>query len=136
MIGVDDFVHGDDAQSKALGLAYEHAVEGIGMVFGKFLQQAAVVDVWSESRHAVALQFVRVKLVPVVGDFEFESLAGDVQQSREEMEVIFTLLAERYERRSLLISSNLVFGQWDQIFQDPMTTMAAIDRKRGKSAPR
>jgi DNA replication protein DnaC len=53
---------------------------------------------------------------------------GYVQQSREEMEVLFTLLAERYERRSLLISSNLVFSQWDQIFQDPMTTMAAIDR--------
>jgi DNA replication protein DnaC len=53
---------------------------------------------------------------------------GYVQQSREEMEVLFTLLAERYERRSLLISSNLVFSQWDQIFKDPLTTMAAIDR--------
>ena len=53
---------------------------------------------------------------------------GYVQQSREEMEVLFTLLAERYERRSLVISSNLVFSQWDQIFKDPMTTMAAIDR--------
>jgi DNA replication protein DnaC len=53
---------------------------------------------------------------------------GYVQQNREEMEVLFTLLAERYERRSLLISSNLVFSQWDQIFKDPMTTMAAIDR--------
>ena len=53
---------------------------------------------------------------------------GYVQQSREEMEVLFTLLAERYERRSLLISSNLMFSQWDQIFKDPLTTMAAVDR--------
>src|ERR1700738_797021 len=53
---------------------------------------------------------------------------GYVQQSREEMEVLFTFFAERYERRSVLISSNLVFSQWDKIFQDPMTTMAAIDR--------
>lgn len=53
---------------------------------------------------------------------------GYVQQSRLEMEVLFTFFAERYERRSLLISSNLVFSQWEQIFQDPMTTMAAIDR--------
>ncbi len=53
---------------------------------------------------------------------------GYVQQSREEMEVLFTFFAERYERRSLLISSNLVFSQWEKIFQDPMTTMAAIDR--------
>ena len=42
--------------------------------------------------------------------------------------VLFTLLAERYERRSVLITSNLVFSKWDQIFKDPMTTAAAIDR--------
>jgi DNA replication protein DnaC len=53
---------------------------------------------------------------------------GYVQQSRDEMEVLFTLLAERYERRSVVITSNLVFSQWDQIFKNPMTTAAAIDR--------
>lgn len=53
---------------------------------------------------------------------------GYVQQNREEMEVLFTLLAERYERKSVLITSNLVFSQWDQIFKDTMTTAAAVDR--------
>ena len=53
---------------------------------------------------------------------------GYVQQDREEMEVLFTFLAERYERRSVMITSNLVFSKWDQIFKDPLTTMAAIDR--------
>lgn len=53
---------------------------------------------------------------------------GYIQQDREEMEVLFTFLAERYERRSVLITSNLVFSQWDKIFKDPMTTAAAIDR--------
>jgi len=53
---------------------------------------------------------------------------GYVQQEREEVEVLFTFLAERYERRSVLITSNLVFSQWDKIFKDPMTTAAAIDR--------
>ncbi len=53
---------------------------------------------------------------------------GYVQQSREEMEVLFTLLAHRYEHRSVLITSNLVFSQWERIFKDPMTTAAAIDR--------
>ena len=53
---------------------------------------------------------------------------GYVKQEREEMEVLFTFLAERYERRSVMLSSNLVFSKWDQIFKDPMTTMAAIDR--------
>lgn len=53
---------------------------------------------------------------------------GYVQQSREEMEVLFTFLAERYERRSVIITSNVVFSEWDRIFKDPMTTAAAIDR--------
>lgn len=53
---------------------------------------------------------------------------GYVQQSREEMEVLFTLLAERYERGSVLVTSNLPFSKWEQIFKDPMTTAAAIDR--------
>ena len=53
---------------------------------------------------------------------------GYVQQSREEMEVLFTLLAERYERGSVLLTSNLPFSKWEQIFKDAMTTAAAIDR--------
>ncbi len=53
---------------------------------------------------------------------------GYVQQSRDEMEVLFTFLAERYERRSVIITSNVFFSEWDRIFKDPMTTAAAIDR--------
>lgn len=53
---------------------------------------------------------------------------GYVQQSRDEMEVLFTLLAERYERGSVMITSNLPFSRWEVIFKDPMTTAAAIDR--------
>ncbi len=53
---------------------------------------------------------------------------GYVQHDRAEMEVQFALLAERYERKSVMITSNLVFSKWDQIFKDPMTTAAAIDR--------
>lgn len=53
---------------------------------------------------------------------------GYVQQDRSEMEVLFTLLADRYERRSVMITSNLPFSKWEQIFKDPMVTAAAIDR--------
>ncbi|MCK4838140.1 MAG: IS21-like element helper ATPase IstB, partial [Desulfobulbaceae bacterium] len=53
---------------------------------------------------------------------------GYVQQSRQEMEVLFTFLADRYERGSLMITSNLPFSKWEQIFKDPMTAAAAIDR--------
>lgn len=53
---------------------------------------------------------------------------GYVQQDRQEMEVLFTLLAARYERGSVMITSNLQFSKWESIFKDPMTTAAAIDR--------
>jgi DNA replication protein DnaC len=53
---------------------------------------------------------------------------GYVQQSREEMEVLFSLLADRYERTSVMLTSNLPFSKWETIFKDPMTTAAAIDR--------
>lgn len=53
---------------------------------------------------------------------------GYVQQSREEMEVLFQLLADRYERGSVMLTSNLPFSRWEVIFKDPMTTAAAIDR--------
>jgi len=53
---------------------------------------------------------------------------GYVQQSSEEAEVLFTLVSERYERRSLLITSNLVFSEWERIFRNAMATAAAIDR--------
>jgi DNA replication protein DnaC len=53
---------------------------------------------------------------------------GYVQQDREEMEVLFILLADRYESGSVMLTSNLPFSKWEQIFKDPMVTAAAIDR--------
>ena len=53
---------------------------------------------------------------------------GYVQHDQDEMEVLFTVLSERYERKSTLISTNLVFSEWTRIFKNPMTTVAAIDR--------
>lgn len=53
---------------------------------------------------------------------------GYVQHDRDEMEVLFTFLSERYEHKSVIITTNLVFSEWKRIFKDPMTTMAAIDR--------
>ncbi len=53
---------------------------------------------------------------------------GYVQQEKEEMEVLFTLLAERYEQGSVMITSNLPFSKWEKIFKDPMMTAAAVDR--------
>jgi DNA replication protein DnaC len=71
---------------------------------------------------ARALKKLRGFQVLVVDDI------GYVQQSREEMEVLFCLLSDRYERGSLMVTSNLAFSDWEKIFKDPMTTAAAIDR--------
>jgi len=60
--------------------------------------------------------------VVIIDDF------GYVQQDREEMEVLFTLMNYRYEQGSIMITSNLPFSKWESIFKDPMTTAAAIDR--------
>jgi DNA replication protein DnaC len=53
---------------------------------------------------------------------------GYVQQSREEVEVLFSLLSERYERGSAMLSSNLACSGWEGIFKDAMRTAATIDR--------
>ncbi|MGH9438275.1 MAG: IS21-like element helper ATPase IstB [Terriglobia bacterium] len=48
--------------------------------------------------------------------------------NRDETDVLFVLLAERYETRSVVVTSNLVFSEWNSVFKDPMTTRAAVDR--------
>ena len=60
-------------------------------------------------------------------DFLLRDDLGYLPQGNEESEVLFTLIAERYERRSLGITSNLVFSEWERIFANPMATAAAID---------
>ena len=72
-----DEIHCDLIFDEALGLGNQHAIEGVAMMLWEFLEEAAIVDGGREQWHADAFQLVRVKLVPVVGDFEVESLAGE-----------------------------------------------------------
>lgn len=53
---------------------------------------------------------------------------GYVRKDQAETSVLFELIAERYERRSLITTCNQPFGEWNQIFPDPAMTVAAIDR--------
>lgn len=53
---------------------------------------------------------------------------GYVKKSEAETSVLFELIAHRYERKSLLITANQPFSQWDAIFSDSMMTVAAVDR--------
>ena len=55
-------------------------------------------------------------------------ILDDIGYVKQSAEVLFTLIAQRYERRSVMITSNLVFSEWERIFKEPMATAAAIDR--------
>lgn len=107
----------------AAALAYEWVQRGLRVWFTPTFK---LVDALLRAKHHRQLEQELKRLD------RFQAIVlddiGYVQQSREEMEVLFTFLAERYERRSVVITSNLVFSQWEQIFKDPLTTAAAIDR--------
>jgi len=53
---------------------------------------------------------------------------GYVKRSEQETNLLFELICERYERRSLLITCNQSFQEWDQIFEDKKMAIAAVDR--------
>ncbi|MCP4298738.1 MAG: ATP-binding protein [Proteobacteria bacterium] len=53
---------------------------------------------------------------------------GYVRKSEAETHVLFELIAHRYESKSMIITANHPFSDWDQIFTDTMMTVAAIDR--------
>jgi DNA replication protein DnaC len=104
-------------------IGHELVQRGVSVLF---VAAFALVQRLLAARRALALEKALHELdgydVVIIDDI------GYIQQDRDEMEVLFTFLAERYERRSVMITSNLVFSQWDKIFKDPMTTAAAIDR--------
>jgi DNA replication protein DnaC len=105
------------------GLAQEQARAGRRVLFAT---SSLLVQDLLVAKRDLKLQGALKKLA------RYEVLMSDdlgyVQQSREEMEVLFTLLAERYERGSVWLTSNLPFSKWESIFKDAMTTAAAIDR--------
>jgi DNA replication protein DnaC len=53
---------------------------------------------------------------------------GYIPFKQDEAELLFQFISDRYERGSLLITTNLVFKEWGQVFKDPITASAAIDR--------
>lgn len=51
-----------------------------------------------------------------------------VRRDQAETSVLFELIAERYERKSIAITANTPFSQWGEVFVDPAMTLAAVDR--------
>ncbi len=105
------------------GICHELARQGRKVYF-------ATCDLMVQELLRAKQELLLDKLLKKLGRFDVLMIDdfGYVKQNCEEMEVLFTLLAHRYERGSVLLTSNLPFSKWEMIFKDPMTTAAAIDR--------
>jgi DNA replication protein DnaC len=92
----------------------------------KFYSASALVQLLQEAKKQLKLQDALNKLdkyqVLIVDDI------GYVKKTEQETSVLFELIAHRYERHSLIITSNQSFEDWDELFTDTTMTVAAIDR--------
>jgi DNA replication protein DnaC len=105
----------------ALGLDLVHQNRRVLYTTSSLLVQELLIAKRDLELPKILKKLARFDVV-IIDDF------GYVQQNREEMEVLFTLMNYRYEQGSIMITSNLPFSKWESIFKDPMTTAAAIDR--------
>jgi DNA replication protein DnaC len=114
------------------GAGKSHAAAAIGYALierGKrvfFTRTTDMVQRLQAARRDLALPSLLAKLD------KFDTLVlddlGYARKDQAETAVLFELIAERYERRSLIVTSNQPFSEWDKIFPDPAMTVAAIDR--------
>ncbi|MBD3884463.1 ATP-binding protein [Phormidium tenue FACHB-886] len=92
----------------------------------KFFSATALVQILQQAKLNLNLPGMLSKLdrydLLVIDDL------GYVKKTEAETSVLFELIAHRYERKSLMITANQPFSQWDSIFADSMMTVAAIDR--------
>ncbi|MEN8445691.1 MAG: IS21-like element helper ATPase IstB [Cyanobacteria bacterium J06555_13] len=107
----------------AIGLAQAMLEKGRRV---KFFNALALVQQLQQDKQQLLLQS-RLKKLDRFDLLILDDL-GYVQKSEAETSVLFELIAHRYERKSLMITANQPFSQWDSIFPDSMTTVAAVDR--------
>lgn len=107
----------------ACGIGYALLEQGVRV---KFTNATRIVQSLQQAKQALSLPDALTRLdkyaVLIVDDI------GYVKKSSQETQVLFELIAHRYETGSLIITSNQPFSAWDQIFDDNMMTVAAIDR--------
>ncbi len=116
----------------ASGLGKTHLACAIGYsllekaVRVKFSTSTAIVQELQRAKETLGLNDALRKL----DKYELLILddIGYVKKNDSESQVLFELIAHRYERGSMLITSNQAFSEWDSIFGDNMMTVAAIDR--------
>ena len=116
----------------ASGVGKTHLAAAIGHgltergVRVRYVTTTALVQQLQLAREQLQLEDALHKLdkytVLILDDF------GYVKKNDQETQVLFELIAHRYETGSLIVTSNQPFADWDRIFPDPMMTVAAIDR--------
>jgi DNA replication protein DnaC len=92
----------------------------------RFSTAAALVTDLEEAQHQHRIDRVLAQLDRF--DLLIVDELGYLSFSRAGAELLFQVFADRYERRSLLITSNLPFGEWGQVFQGERMTAALLDR--------
>ncbi len=114
------------------GVGKTHLAAGVArrmVEFGKRVKFCSAIALVQGLQHA-KLQLQLQSALKKLDRFDLLVLddLGYVKKSEAETSVLFELIAHRYERKSLLITANQPFSQWDAIFTDSMMTVAAIDR--------
>lgn len=107
----------------ATAVAYQMIILGKRV---KFLPALTLVQQLQQAKLQLQLPALLKKLDAF--DLLLVDDIGYVRKSEAETAVLFELIAHRYERKSLLITANQPFSQWEQIFPDSMMTVAAVDR--------
>ena len=114
------------------GTGKTHAATALGLALCrlgkrvKFVTAAGLVTHLEEAQQQHRLDRLLTQLDRL--DLLIVDELGYLSFSRAGAELLFQVFAERYERRSLLITSNLPFGEWGQVFQGERMTAALLDR--------
>jgi DNA replication protein DnaC len=115
--------HGAGKSHLAAGLGHALLEKGRRVLFIRTRQLIQQLQV---ANHELRLEAAIAKLdkfhLLVLDDISY------VAKDRAETSVLFELIAMRYERRSLAITANQAFGEWNNVFPDKAVTLAAIDR--------
>lgn len=116
----------------ASGVGKTHLASSIGYglieagIRVQFMAATALVQSLQRAKETLRLTEALTRLdkyaVLIVDDL------GYVRKTEQESSVLFELIAHRYERHSLIITSNQGFEHWDKLFEDTIMTVAAIDR--------
>ena len=92
----------------------------------RFFSATALVQLMQKAKASFELPALIQKLdryaLLVIDDISY------VRRSELETSVLFELICHRYERKSLLVTSNQPFREWDEIFPSGSMTVAAVDR--------